>query len=92
MEDRAGGGTTEEEKRLDSDGGLTLMKENGEEAGLGREGLHGQCRPEKVLGDPEGTPEQRRPARGALHRQTCPGPRAREGPGLSFKPAVDLEV
>ena len=53
------------------------MKENGKEAGLGREGLHGQHGLEKVSGDPEGTPEQRRLARGALHRQTRPGSRAR---------------
>lgn len=92
MEDKAGGGRIEEEKHLDSDGSVTLMKKNGKEAELGREGLHGQHELEKVLGDPERTPEQRRLARGALHRQTRPGSRAREGLGLSCKPGVDLEV
>lgn len=86
------GGRIEGEKYLDGNGGVTVMKENGKEAGLGREGLHGQHGLEKVSGDPEGTPEQRRLARGALHRQTRPGSRAREGLGLSCTPGVDLEV
>ena len=43
MEDRAGGGRTEEEKHLDGDGGLTLTEESGGEAGLGGRGFTGNA-------------------------------------------------
>lgn len=54
---------------------------NGKQGGsrLGREGLRGQSRPGEVLATPQGRPEPRLPAGGAVLWTDLPGPGPRRG-------------
>ena len=67
------------------------MKESREDADWARRDSMSKADPRKYWATQKG-PEERLPATGSLRGQTCPGPTAWEGPGLSSKAGVDPVV